>query len=143
MLKPLGKPAPNAPKYFAFVEILRHFQDSDWLRKSTQTVYEHWKTKNAQKSTTATHRCGVNCRQENSAGFPIERRGLRCTVPRVNQLCRLALVLGAKALLLSGFVVLGVKDTPSLEHSVCCFHVFWLYSAYADGELSPSRAVGK
>ena len=50
MLKPLGKPAPNAPKYFAFVEISGHFQDSDWLRKSTQTVYEHWKAKNAQKS---------------------------------------------------------------------------------------------
>lgn len=50
LLKPLGKPAPNAPKYFASVEILGHFQDSDWLRKSTQTVYEHWKTKNAQKS---------------------------------------------------------------------------------------------
>ena len=49
LLKPLGKPASNAPKYFAFVEISGHFQDSDWLRNSTQTVYEHWKTKNAQK----------------------------------------------------------------------------------------------
>ena len=124
LLKPLGKSAPNAPKYFAFAEISGHFQDSDWLRKSTQTVYEHWKAKNAQKSTTATHRLRVNCRQEESAEFPIERRGLRCIVPCIDQLCRLAIVLGANALLLSGFIVLGAKDTSLFEHSVCCFHVF-------------------
>jgi hypothetical protein len=31
LLAPLGKPAPNAPKYFATVDVLAAAQDRDWL----------------------------------------------------------------------------------------------------------------
>jgi hypothetical protein len=31
LLAPLGKPAPNSPKYFASVDVLNAAQDRDWL----------------------------------------------------------------------------------------------------------------
>jgi len=49
LLKPLGKPVPNAIKYFAAIEILQLADDASWLSKATQAVYEHWKTKNANR----------------------------------------------------------------------------------------------
>lgn len=51
LLKPLGKPLPNATKYFAAVDVYRCFEDSSWLNKATQTVYDHWKSKNERKAT--------------------------------------------------------------------------------------------
>lgn len=54
LLKPLGSPAPNAPKYFATVEILRYAQDADWLRKATECVSRSWKAKNQQRQHKAT-----------------------------------------------------------------------------------------
>ena len=37
-LKPLGKPAPNARKWFATVEIERMSGDPDWLDKAVRIV---------------------------------------------------------------------------------------------------------
>jgi len=34
-LTPLGDPAPNAPKWFAAVEMIRLAVDQDWLHKAT------------------------------------------------------------------------------------------------------------
>ena len=45
LLKPLGKPAPNAPKFFARVEIERLCQDVDWLNQATRCVSQYWKRK--------------------------------------------------------------------------------------------------
>ncbi len=45
LLKPLGKPAPNAPKFFARVQIERLGQDLDWLNQATRCVSQHWKRK--------------------------------------------------------------------------------------------------
>ena len=50
LLKPLGKPLPNASKYFAKVVINEHYEDRQWLSKATQVIYDHWKTKNSRKS---------------------------------------------------------------------------------------------
>lgn len=47
LLKPLGNPAPNAPKYFAAFDILEKAKDSTWLNKATRAMANHWKTKNA------------------------------------------------------------------------------------------------
>lgn len=44
-LKPLGNPAPNAPKYFARDEIERLAHDYDWLNKATRAVAQYWKQK--------------------------------------------------------------------------------------------------
>ena len=44
-LKPLGKPAPNAPKFFARGEIERLCQDVQWLHQATRCVSQYWKRK--------------------------------------------------------------------------------------------------
>ena len=49
LLAPLGKPAPNAPKYFAAVEIVAHAADSEWLSKATRVLAKHWQRKNLRK----------------------------------------------------------------------------------------------
>jgi hypothetical protein len=49
LLKPLGNPAKNARKYFAAVDVLALSLDPRWLAKATQTVYDHWETKNANR----------------------------------------------------------------------------------------------
>ena len=49
LLTPLGKPAPNAPKYFAAVDILNAAQDRDWLSQATRTLSRYWSEKNCRK----------------------------------------------------------------------------------------------
>ena len=44
-LTPLGDPAPNAPKWFAAVEVLRLAVDQDWLHKTTRDVANFWRNK--------------------------------------------------------------------------------------------------
>jgi hypothetical protein len=51
-LIPLGDPAPNAPKWFAAVEIIRLATDQDWLHKATKEVAKFWKIKRERCSTT-------------------------------------------------------------------------------------------
>jgi hypothetical protein len=40
-LRPLGKPAPNARKWFATVELERLSADPDWLDKAVRIVERH------------------------------------------------------------------------------------------------------
>ena len=49
LLMPLGKPAPNAPKYFAAVEIAALAQDRDWLGQATRALAKFWLSKNQRK----------------------------------------------------------------------------------------------
>ena len=49
LLAPLGKPAPNAPKYFAAVDIRARADDRDWLGHATRTLARHWIGKNSRK----------------------------------------------------------------------------------------------
>lgn len=44
-LTPLGDPAPNAPKWFAAIEIIRLAADEDWLHKATREVAKFWRHK--------------------------------------------------------------------------------------------------
>ena len=41
-LTPLGDPAPNAPKWFAAVEMIRLATDQDWLHKATKEIARYW-----------------------------------------------------------------------------------------------------
>ena len=50
LLVPLGKPAANAPKYFAAVAIGERAADSEWLSQATKALAKHWRTKNLCKS---------------------------------------------------------------------------------------------
>jgi hypothetical protein len=49
LLLPLGKPAPNAPKYFAAVEIVSRREDLGWLSRVTRILANYWLAKNARK----------------------------------------------------------------------------------------------
>ncbi|HEV2453551.1 MAG TPA: hypothetical protein VGY98_04785 [Verrucomicrobiae bacterium] len=44
-LTPLGDPAPNAPKWFSAVEIIRLAGDQDWLDKATRELSKFWHAK--------------------------------------------------------------------------------------------------
>ena len=46
LLSPLGKPAPNSPKYFASVDVLALIQDRNWLGQATKTLAKFWLNKN-------------------------------------------------------------------------------------------------
>ena len=45
LLKPLGEPAPNAPKYFCALEVLELAADRAWLNRATRAVAKYWKKK--------------------------------------------------------------------------------------------------
>jgi hypothetical protein len=40
-LTPLGDPAPNAPKWFAAVEMIRLAADQNWLHKATKEISKY------------------------------------------------------------------------------------------------------
>jgi hypothetical protein len=50
-LTPLGDPAPNAPKWFAAVEVIRLATDQDWLHKATKEIAKFWKNKRERRAT--------------------------------------------------------------------------------------------
>ena len=49
MLKPLGHPAQNAPKFFAAINLEEFRRDVKWLAKSCDAISEHWKFRNHRK----------------------------------------------------------------------------------------------
>jgi hypothetical protein len=46
----LGDPAPNAPKWFAAIEVIRLAADRDWLNKATREVAKYWRHKRERQS---------------------------------------------------------------------------------------------
>jgi hypothetical protein len=50
LLVPLGKPAQNAPKYFAAVDVTARAEDRDWLSEATKALSRYWLRKNRNKS---------------------------------------------------------------------------------------------
>ncbi|WP_157895404.1 hypothetical protein [Verrucomicrobium sp. GAS474] len=50
LMKPLGTPAPNSPKYFAECELETLKKDRDWLSRATKATSNHWKQKNRHNS---------------------------------------------------------------------------------------------
>jgi len=50
LLTPLGKPAQNAPKYFAATDITACMENTDWLSRATRAITNHWLKKNDAKS---------------------------------------------------------------------------------------------
>jgi hypothetical protein len=49
LLVPLGKPATNAPKYFATVDVVAAAQDREWLSQATRALARHWRMRNSRK----------------------------------------------------------------------------------------------
>jgi hypothetical protein len=51
LLKPLGKPVPNATKWFSSMEAVRLARDLTWLDSATKRISQHWMQKNANRRT--------------------------------------------------------------------------------------------
>jgi len=49
LLKPLGNPPHNAPKYFSRDYILALAADEKWLTKASDALVEHWARRNGNK----------------------------------------------------------------------------------------------
>src|SRR5271154_6520392 len=49
-LRPLGRPNPNAVKFFSAVELIALLADREWLDEATKTIGQFWKRKNARRT---------------------------------------------------------------------------------------------
>jgi hypothetical protein len=54
LLRPLGRPAQNAPKHFAASDIVERASDREWLARATRVISELWQKKNERKQCKAT-----------------------------------------------------------------------------------------
>ena len=50
LLKPLGHPPRNGPKFFAAAELEEQRRDAKWLAKASDAIVAHWQNKNSRKS---------------------------------------------------------------------------------------------
>lgn len=48
-LKALGKPKPNAVKFFSSIELITLLAEPDWLDDATKTISQYWRRKNARR----------------------------------------------------------------------------------------------
>ena len=48
-LRALGKPRPNAVKFFSSIELISLLADPDWLDDATKTIIQYWRRKNARR----------------------------------------------------------------------------------------------
>jgi len=48
-LRALGKPRPNAVKYFSAIELITLLADPDWMDEATKTIGQYWRRKNARR----------------------------------------------------------------------------------------------
>jgi hypothetical protein len=48
-LRALGKPKPNAVKFFSSIELITLLADPDWLDDATKIIGQYWRRKNAQR----------------------------------------------------------------------------------------------
>jgi len=49
-LRALGKPRPNAVKFFSSIELITLLADREWLDDATKTIGQFWKRKNARRN---------------------------------------------------------------------------------------------
>ena len=62
LLKPLGNPPANGVKYFATAEVLELTGNTAWLARMTNTIHQHWRTKNSNR--------GQHCPDDSGAVHP-------------------------------------------------------------------------
>jgi hypothetical protein len=74
LLRPLGRPAANAPKFFATVELEGVRRDAKWLSKATDAVQNRWWRKNR---TAAKSAAPGSCRHGRAQPVPCVRSSAR------------------------------------------------------------------
>ncbi len=57
ILKPLGHPPRNGPKYFATAELEELRRNSKWLAKASDAIVGYWQNKNSRKTLAAESHC--------------------------------------------------------------------------------------
>src|SRR5277367_6527342 len=55
-LRALGRPNPNAVKFFSAVELITLLADREWLDDATKTIGQFWKRKNARRNGVSTEK---------------------------------------------------------------------------------------
>ena len=50
LLRPLGRPPANGLKYFSTATLTELHQDVKWLTRASDVIVEHWRYKNARKT---------------------------------------------------------------------------------------------
>lgn len=58
-LRALGRPRPNAVKFFSAVELIALLADREWLDEATKTIGQFWKRKNARRNGLTTEKADV------------------------------------------------------------------------------------
>ena len=53
LLRPLGRPGPNAPKFFATADLDVCTQDRKWLARATDVIQSYWRGQNSRKPRSA------------------------------------------------------------------------------------------
>ena len=49
LLRPLGNPPPNAPKYFLTARVLQLANDENWMSRASDALVAHWAKRNSKK----------------------------------------------------------------------------------------------
>ena len=49
-LRALGKPKPNAVKFFSSIELITLLADREWLDDATKTIGQYWRRKKARRN---------------------------------------------------------------------------------------------
>jgi hypothetical protein len=49
LLRPLGHPGANAPKFFAAVDVETYMQDRKWLARATDAIQTFWRSQNGRR----------------------------------------------------------------------------------------------
>ena len=66
-LRALGKPRPNAVKFFSTVELIAQLADPDWLDEATKTIGQFWRRKNARRHGLALEKAGEAAGEDSGA----------------------------------------------------------------------------
>jgi hypothetical protein len=74
-LIPLGDPAPNAPKWFAGIELVRLATDRDWLHRASREISRYWRSKRERqvKTEANSEATMIQRKRRNEAGKSLSR----------------------------------------------------------------------
>jgi hypothetical protein len=75
-LQPLGDPAPNAPKWFSAVELIKLAADREWLSRASREVSKYWRHKRARCSKPRLVNLVQDSRQQEPVRIASERSSL-------------------------------------------------------------------
>ena len=74
-LRALGRPKPNAVKYFSSIELITLLADREWLDAATKTIGQYWRRKNARRNEVRVAKPAEGPSAEAAAGDEPRRRG--------------------------------------------------------------------